>query len=129
MGCFDVSYDYKSLGKLISNHSMIGLSVLFFSRLYNFDLCVCHFDSCVIYFHDFINNILNKMRNYYFLTVKLVWITIVIHRVFYFYFLYFFPAFLFFFQNHFFLSTFLCFILFSFIFFLKLFLLILFFKY
>jgi hypothetical protein len=27
--CFDVSYNYKSLEKLISNHSMIGLSFYF----------------------------------------------------------------------------------------------------
>jgi hypothetical protein len=46
MGCFDALYDYKSLGKLISNHSMIGLSILFFFSY----LIIIHMAITLIFF-------------------------------------------------------------------------------
>jgi hypothetical protein len=44
MGFFYALYDYKSLEKLISNHSMIELSILFSIRIYNYNSYGYHFD-------------------------------------------------------------------------------------
>ena len=44
IGSFDATYDYKLLEKLIYNHSIFGLSILFFFKLCNFNSRRCHFD-------------------------------------------------------------------------------------
>ena len=77
MGCFDATYNYKLLEKLISNHSMFELSILFFFELCNFDSHGCHFDFLrglflYIYFVFFGASFLNKKRACYFMLYKII---------------------------------------------------------
>jgi hypothetical protein len=77
MGCFDALYNNKSLQKLISNHSMFGLSILVCSGLCNFNLYGCYFDYLCdlfsrFYFVLFCASFMNKKVSCYFMLYKII---------------------------------------------------------